>query len=213
MKFVHLSTQPNINKIRKSGLHMGDGRRGRGVYAVPLMMLEREGSWSADDKSSDQSVPLTSSTLWKWLVKHDRSNGRAIAVVFELPSRFWPVNVRLEVSNKFAREFLTRISSSPPAECLISDDIFDYVYAELEQHEFTDFDCEVLTHKGLGHLLNLYKESGARPWVRNDQSIEIIIRSPIPSSCIGRIVPLYQRNIIFKKKKERGDKHRAKRYE
>lgn len=45
MKFAHLSTQPNISKIRKSGLHMGDGRRGRGVYAVPLMMLEREGVW------------------------------------------------------------------------------------------------------------------------------------------------------------------------
>jgi len=174
MKFVHLAAQTNIDKIKKSGLHMRSGRRGRGVYAVPLIMLQREGGWNFEDKAADVSVDITSSTLWKWLVKRGRSNGRAVAVVFELPLRFWPIKTRLEVNSKFAKEFFDRLLASPPAECSIPYDSFDSIYSELEHHESADFDCEVHSPKGLGRLLHLYKASGARPWIRHDESIGLL---------------------------------------
>jgi hypothetical protein len=175
-------------------------------------MLEREEDTGALN-TPPQSVPLTSSTLWKWLVKRSNTNRKAIAVVFELPQSCWPINVRLEVTSKFAKEFLRAISVTSVEDCVIPKDAATLINDGLNRRGYADFDCEVLTPKGLGHLLHLYKESGARPWAQGDESIEIIIREPVPSSCIGRIVPMYQRNVTFKKKKEKGGKHRAGRYE
>lgn len=39
MKFVHLTPKKNIGKILKNGIHLGNGRRGRGVYAMPLINI------------------------------------------------------------------------------------------------------------------------------------------------------------------------------
>ncbi len=39
MKFVHLTPQPSISRVKRGGIRTGQGRRGRGVYAVPLMLL------------------------------------------------------------------------------------------------------------------------------------------------------------------------------
>lgn len=39
MKFVHLTPQPSISRVKRSGIRTGQGRRGSGVYAVPLMLL------------------------------------------------------------------------------------------------------------------------------------------------------------------------------
>jgi len=62
MKFVHLTPQPKIARITRNGIRLGIGRRGKGVYAVPLMLMQRISF--LDDDAAIEADPRSSTTLW-----------------------------------------------------------------------------------------------------------------------------------------------------
>ena len=62
MRFVHLTPQPMISRIRKNGIRLGGGRRGRGVYAVPLMLFGQV-ALTDDDRLIEADL-RSSMTLW-----------------------------------------------------------------------------------------------------------------------------------------------------
>lgn len=63
MKFVHLTEQPLIARIKKSGIRCGNGRRGRGVYAVPLMVVRRQ--LYRDDQANLPADPVWIPARWR----------------------------------------------------------------------------------------------------------------------------------------------------
>ena len=62
MKFVHLTDHKSIPRILRTGIRLGNGRHGRGVYAVPLTNLPRtpERNWYLVGHKYNTMCP----TLW-----------------------------------------------------------------------------------------------------------------------------------------------------
>lgn len=171
MKFLHHSFAENIGRILKDGLRMGDGQCGRGVYAVPMVLMPHIYAFNSRSNTWRMSHPVSSRLCWKWWLKRKKPNGRCCTVVFTLPERFWPVEVSVSMSPKIRKEFNSKFSQvEVDGRYVVSD-------AEL-----------------MGQLLHYWQKD-------DDHFIEVVIRHHVPPECIERIVPLYRTNKEFKKRK------------
>jgi hypothetical protein len=204
MRFVHLAPRSAVAGIRRNGLRLGDGRRGRGVYAVPLFRIRRSRPRApddADDDAVDISVPLTSGTVWRHTLGRLRApRSRPVAVVFALPRRCWPIDVFLEVAPLGAERLLEDLHDALSDDLAVTADDLAFVRRASRDGVCSDLKATIATGAALGKLLHLYVEYGARVWSRYDDQIEVVIRSPIPASAIESLRPLSRTNRTAKRR-------------
>lgn len=157
MLCVHLAPRSSIDGIIRNGLRLGRGRRGRGVYGIPLFALPRYAARQLEVEAVDESDPSTkhqpatrlvvlppltslpsqpSTDTWKWLFKRKRERGRAsyrrqrpVAIVFEPPAAHWPADMYFEIPWETAERVLG--PRTPP------DD--GYVIEQVEQMPFARY--------------------------------------------------------------------------
>lgn len=191
MKFVHLAPRSMIGRIKRNGIRAGRGRRGAGVYAVPLFKVSRENYRYDDDEPSYESDPLPSTDMWRPLFDERRGRGnRPVAIVFSLPDELWPIDLYLTITRDMAGSFS---DDSHPSESL-GYCIHPGALASLEEWAAIDLQIQVHNPSALGFLLNQWLEANPSVYEGFDDSIEAVIRAPVPASAIQRLVPLSQRN-------------------
>lgn len=193
MKFVHLSEQPLIARIKKSGIRCGDGRHGRGVYAVPLMVIRRI-AYREDDPHLPAD-PVSSSRLWSWLAGLGDRHRHFAAIIFHDTPAHWPAELYIELDAKTGCEWLPSLDSRlvTIAETHLQD--------VREAHEFKYMaTLQVTVHSaaGLGAVLHGLRIHGYAVWDDNDESIEVVFARPIPARSIVRVIPQYRSNKQFK---------------
>jgi hypothetical protein len=193
--------------IRRNGLRVGNGRRGRGVYAVPLFRIRRSRPRAPDDPDDDVvdfSAPLTSATLWRHtLWPSGAGRPRPVAIVFVVPRHCWPIDVFLEVGPLGAEALLDRVQAASSVDLVVTDESFAYVRGASRGGMLSDLMATIGSAEALGKLLHLYVDSGACAWSKFDDSIEVIVRHPIPPSAIVGLHPLSQRNREAKRRASR----------
>jgi len=205
MKFVHLAPRSRIGRIKRNGIRLGGGQRGRGVYAVPLIEVKRENYPYADEDPAYESEPLPTIDLWRWLFRKRRCRGnRPIAVIFTLPDNLWPVDLFLRVTHDMARTFLGVSQRSQSHGYLIPEgkvELLAEAFAFGCQHD--DLEIQVHSPSALGFLLNQWLEANPTIWFGCDDPLETVIRAPVPASSIQKLVPLSQRNRKAKVRRDR----------
>ena len=208
MRFIHLAPRSAIGRILRSGLRLGDGRRGKGIYAVPLFRIRRitfKRRDSVDRKDIDFSVPLSSATLWRDLFGGSRRHRgrRPIAVVFDLPSNCWPVDVYLEVGAANAGPLLRSLRRSSPKGLHVSAKAMEFVSSAAAAGFISDLEARAANTTAVGFLLRQWLASGASAWSRYDETVEVVIRGPVPETAVRRLVPLSRTNVKARARRER----------
>ncbi len=207
MRFIHLAPRSAIGLIRRNGLRFGGGRRGKGVYAVPLFRIRRmraKQPGEFDATRLDFSAPLSSMTLWDDLFNRRRHRGRRpVAVVFELPVHCWPVDVFLEVRVQQAEPFFRWLRRREENGLEISDEALKFVSTCAAQGFISDLEARAHNAGALGLLLRHFLAAGATAWSRYDETIEVVIRRPVPPAAIRKLVPLSQTNAKARVRRER----------
>ena len=198
MKFVHLTPQPNIARVKRSGIRSGSGRRGRGVYAVPLMLMQQV-SFIGDDRIV-ASEPRSSVTLWQWLAGSRNRHRNLAAIVFRTASDHWPADLYIELKPVVGTDWLTEIDAQ---FATIAEADLRVVRIAHSQGFSADLKLSVRNGSGVGKILHAVQSRGHAIWDHYDDSIEIIFQSPIASHLIERVTPLYRRNGQFKRDRDR----------
>lgn len=208
MRFVHLTPQPRISRIRKSGIRLGGGRRGRGVYAVPLILLEQE-AWVRDDRMVDgvphfwrniESDARTATTLWKWLAGRRGRHRRLAAVVFETRPHHWPASLYLELPPGYPTDWIQRL---PPAAVTFSAGDLERIQVAHRRDVFGDLKLIVQDDTALGYVVQALLSAGFKTWSRLDEKFELVFSSPINANLIQWVTPLYRTNQQFKQRRDR----------
>lgn len=200
MKFVHLTPQPNIGRIKRNGIHCGGGRRGRGVYAVPLMMMQQV--TCTDDDRIIPSDPRSSTTLWQWLSSGQQRHRNLAAVLFKSTQDHWPADLYVDIGPTIGVKWINALQA---CDIKVGDDEINFVEnANLEGYG-ANLHVSVLHESALGAAIWRIQQAGFTTWASCDDSIEIVFRSPIRASLIDRIVPLYRTNKQFKQDRRRSD--------
>ncbi len=186
---------------------MGNGRRGRGVYAVPLLLMARN---IIDPRRFKQDIgtPVTSGVLWKWLVREGLPNVRArpAAIVFTLASSHWPIDLYLTVGGRRLTEFLSDLKRLNEDQVEISSDDLARLQEACERGHWYTPRLTIHAADALGLVLHHYQRVCNINY-RYEDGVEAVIRKPGDRSQIERIVPLYRPNEEFKrvKKDERAE--------
>jgi hypothetical protein len=157
-----------------------------------------------DDESANEiilrSTPYTSSTLWKFLFGPGHGRQHAAAVVFSLPERLYPVELYIAANSPQHKAIGDGLTASGRS---------GYETAPLGVHagypDNVTFDHPYIIHndRGMGAVLREAGKVVDLPYLHGN--IQVVIRSPVPSSCIERIIPLYRTNRKFKRRKQ--DRH------
>ncbi len=198
MKFVHLTSQSNIGRIKRTGLRCGRGRRGRGVYAVPLMLLQRVSF--ANDDAVLPADPRSSINLWQWLRESDHRHRNLAAIVFSTSSVHWPADLYVELNPSIGTDWVKKIDSQN-AGAKQAD--LQFVRHAHQQNFFADLKLEVQNASGIGHVLQAMQSHGYETRDRYDESLEIVFPSSVPSKLIHSIRPLYRTSKQRKRDRER----------
>jgi hypothetical protein len=195
MMFVHLTTQSNIGKIKANGLKLGDGRRGRGLYAMPLLSLIKRNDIMG-------TIEFSSLSFWKWLIKERQKyaagQGKTCAVIFRLTEQHWPLMVYIDLSREQAERFIPAL---PEPNCKL----FTYnpsIKTFTKDLNYSNYilgtEYKVYSAKGIGKLFNIYKNLGCTPAIISD-CIEVVIPKTVSSDCIEKILAYYKTNDEFRK--------------
>jgi hypothetical protein len=192
MRFVHLAPRASVAAIRRNGLRLGDGQRGRGVYAVPFFEIRRETSKAPDEDTGgvDVSVPLSSTTIWRFLFDRDYGRSRPVAVVFSVPPRCWPIDVFLEVAPLGAERFLAGLEDALDEGLAVTPDTLAFVRDAARLGYSPELSAVIGSDVALGKLLHLWMASGVTVRSRYHELIEVVIRKPVPASAIERLLSL-----------------------
>ena len=203
MKFVHLTPRKNIALIKRNGIRRGTGRRGKGVYAMPLIMLSRDIDLRPREIDGKEivSAPISASRFWTRLfsINSQRWGTKAAAIVFSMPEHGWPVRLYIGLPSDVGIGVLDWMKKDPGRLRLVSEDDFYKCKEAFAKGWGAEVEMKVDSARLLGGLLHAYRASGGSAVCFDD--IELVIDTPIPSSCIERIVPLYQRNKEFRVKR------------
>ncbi|WOX04635.1 hypothetical protein [Microbulbifer pacificus] len=201
MKFIHLTPHSAIGNVKRNGIRRGDGRRGRGVYAVPLMMIQRVSHIQTNDCSRIiLGDPRSSVTLWKWLANVRSDYPNLAAVTFETNHEHWPGDLYINIGPSIGIEWIKKLTS---ADIVIEEKNLESVKKAHEQGYWAELAISVLRQSAIGIVLWHLQQAGFRTWARFDDSIEIVFRKPVKASLIDRITPLYRTNKQFKRELER----------
>ena len=218
MKFVHLAPQSKIAKIKRSGIRSGNGRRGRGTYATPLFFSSGQVFYEINDQENEYrwrqipSDPLSSSQIWKKTLfgKTGRSK-HAAAFVFSPSKKSWPAElfVQLDFDRQETIHWLEHMLEVHPNVSL--EYFFAGLTIELPTDNVIRFANSNLDYWGWSAKFVVQNENqvGAivtsliqlKSWCQSPYCIEVVFPTPIQSSRIERIVPLYRRSSDFKRKK------------
>jgi hypothetical protein len=198
MKFVHLTPQPNIARVKRNGIRSGNGRRGRGVYAVPLMLMQQVSL--IDDDTVVPADPRSSTTLWQWLAGLRDRHRNLAAIVFRTAPDHWPAELYIELKPVVGTDWVSEIDTQ---FATIAEADLQFVQNAHSQGFIADLKLSVRNGFGLGKLLHAVQSRGHTTWDQYDESIEIIFPFPIASHLIEWVTPLYRTNGQFKRDRER----------
>ena len=186
-----------IARVRRNGIRLGNGRRGKGVYAVPLMLMQRISF--IDDDTTIEADPRSSTSLWHWLSTLSSRHRNLAAVTFTTSSDHWPATLYLELKPDIGTDWLQNIETDTVN---ITDENLQFLRDAHRQQYMADLKVTVKTAVGLGKLLSAVQSAGLTTWDRYDETIEIIFPNPISSNLITRITPLYRTNKQFKQDRQ-----------
>lgn len=198
MKFVHLTPQPKIARVKRNGIRLGRGRRGKGVYAVPLMLMQRLSI--LDDDTVVEADARSSTTLWQWLSTLRHRHRNLAAVTFTTSADHWPAILYLELKPTIGTDWLQNAQSE---NINIADEDLQFVRNAHRQKFIADLKVTVGAAASLGRLLHAVQSAGLSTWDRYDETIEVVLPSPVPANLITRITPLYRTNKQFKQNRQR----------
>ncbi len=205
MKYVHLTPQPTLKHVLRNGIRCGGGRRGRGVYAVPLMMLpgsEYMLNSETDDVLFLDAGKQTSLTLWRWLRKYPKRHRNMAAVIFEAPQSAYPADLYLEINDYTfdPDKWLRGIPSQNVAydEDQVCEAVKLYKQAYEEAYCF-----RILNANGVGDVLHAHQATGSQPWSHFSESLEMVFRQRIDARHIVKTIALYK---TTRQHKQRRDK-------
>lgn len=210
MRFVHLAPRSVVGMIKKRGLHLGDGRWGRGVYAVPLLRVPRfrpkdstNDLWTWDE--TDLSTPVTSGDLWKWLFSEGRPRGlRPIAVIFETPSECWPADLYLDMPNDVGAKLIPYLQRTRIEGVEVSSECLRWSARAIEEEgAWTWLEARIFSERALGTLLNRFLTCGGRLGSAWNEGLQFVIRRPVPKKAIVRLVALSQTNVEARRRRHR----------
>lgn len=198
MKFVHLSTQPKIARVKRNGIRLGRGRRGKGVYAVPLMLMQRLSF--LDKNTVIEANPRSSALLWHWLSTLSHRHRNLAAVTFKTSADHWPATLYIELRPAIGTRWLEK-AESPGIK--IEDEDLTFVRDAHQQQCIADLKVTLDTPASLGSLLHAAQSAGLSTWDRYDETIEVVLPAPVRPDLITQITPLYRTNKEFKQDRQR----------
>lgn len=197
VKFVHLTEQPLIARVKISGIRCGNGRRGRGVYAVPLMRFSRV--FYREDEPHLPADPMSSTKLWSWLAEVGRHRHLA-AVVFRATPAQWPANLYLEIAPKVGTGWLQHVDRR---EVSVAESHLQWIRQAHADGLFPTLELTVHSESGLGKVMHALHANGHTVWDGNNEGVEIVFPNPIPARAIVRVLPLYRSNQQFRQLERR----------
>jgi hypothetical protein len=198
MKFVHLTPQPNIGRIKRNGIHLGGGRRGRGVYAVPLMLMEQR--VSQDDDRQLHTVPRPLTTLWQWLSEYASRHRNLAAVIFEDSEQHWPLALHMHLYRDIGFDWLLEM---PLAHVPANTEMMATAREAHAKGNSLCLDLSIPDPKTLGTVMHQLQSRDYRSRAKYDDDFELVLPASVPSRSIERIVPLYRTNKRFMRERER----------
>jgi hypothetical protein len=198
MKFVHLTPRRNVSRICRNGIRRGNGLRGRGVYAVPLLTLPQYAADLDECHRYDESCSslkcgdMSSTKLWKSHLFGGHKNRRGsefASIVFELSAMHWP----LMMFASWPDETYEALRLDQPEG---TEQPWNLLAAGKHAigWNYNELGFLVKSPRGLGSLLNRFRESGRILAALGDDWLEIVIPSSIPACNICRIVSYYERS-------------------
>jgi len=109
MKFIHLTERKNIGLIRRNGIRKGNGRRGRGVYTIPLFFISKElyldpVRWVKSPAT--ESDMLSTGKFWGLLSTERIGKSKSAAIVFSLTDEHWPISLYIFLRSKTGLKFI-----------------------------------------------------------------------------------------------------------
>jgi hypothetical protein len=194
MKFIHLAPRRSVARIAKNGLRAGNGIRGRGVYAIPLMQFPQfsDGKEWRYHEGVESFIcsSMSAVKLWKSQLFGGNSNRRDssfASVVFKLSEDHWPVRVFLggwpeDQFNRF-------LSPDFPLDGTDWKVVGQGGWLNYNELEFI-----AQSPQGLGLLMKRYRETGRILAAYCDDYLEVVINSRIPARNIVRIVAHYEQS-------------------
>lgn len=175
MKFVHLTPQSQLGRVTRNGIRLGNGRGGRGVYAVPLLLLQRL-TW-LDDDTVIEADPRSSTTLWHWLSTLRQRHRHLAAVTFTTSADHWPATLYLTLTAAVGTSWLQNIKADT---IHITEENLKFVRDAHRERYLADLKVTVRTAAGLGQLLSVVQAAGLTTWDRYDETIELLFPSQSP---------------------------------
>ncbi|MDC3955329.1 hypothetical protein [Polyangium jinanense] len=205
MLFAHLAPSNAVGRIKRNGLRQGGGRRGRGVYCIPLFDIPR---WSFRAEQEEEhfllSTPSTSLTLWKGLFRYTRrKKDRPIAVLFRPPPGCWPADLYVELESDNAEPVLRGLDAALSAELTITEDVRSFVTSTARQGFGADLTVKVHGPAGVGLVVNQLVRAGGAAFHLFDETVELVFRRSVPARCIDRLIPLDRTVRAAREAKER----------
>lgn len=67
----------------------------------------------------------------------------------------------------------------------------------------SDLEARAANPTAVGFLLREWLASGASAWSRYDETVEVVIRGPVPETAVRRLVPLSRTNVKARARRER----------
>lgn len=196
MKFVHLTPQPLVSKVKKNGIRCGDGLRGKGVYAVPLMLIPCIAY--KDLRNPDRTVPMSSINLWlKTLQTRHR---HLAAVIFKTKEEQWPAPLWVSANNSVTSDSILE-KLKQYAE--IDEEDEDWVRKIHNEGWCCELKLHVHTPNNLGKIMNLILDAGLSTLTRYAESVEMVFPSPIKPDQIDKIIACYPSNKDFKRRRRK----------
>jgi hypothetical protein len=200
MKFVHLTPQPNISRIRRNGIRLGAGRRGRGLYAVPLMLLPLV-DFTEDDRPIS-GEKRSSGTLWRWLRTYSNRHRNLAAVVFGDSDSHWPAELYLELCPQNGTDWLNNLNSPG---VMVDGKHLDFVRDAIQSGLGANLKVTLHCSTALGLVMKAVQSCGIGTTQQYDESIEVVLPNSVPAKLIERIVPLYRTNKQFRQDRQQRD--------
>jgi hypothetical protein len=184
----------------RNGLRLGAGRRGRGLYCVPLFELRYpdQVNWNWPPASRARrplSEPRSSAHLWRWMGAGAAHRRHTAVVVFEALAAAWPADLYLLAPGRrgramvsLARELELEFEREPPQ--------LDYRAGRWGGAAAAipgDLRVCVPNVRALGRLLAAFKPriEASADLYEHLTALELVFRAPQPARCIRKVVPLY----------------------
>lgn len=215
MLFVHLAPRDAISRIKKDGISPSRaGRRGRGVYCVPLLLATQktfmEKTGIIDEHGFDNgamlvTTPTSTTSQWKWLFRRYYSRGfRPMAVVFRVPVSSFPIRGIFEVWPPDSRRYVDAVVKHRDlgSSSILNDERM-ITTKSLDQSGF-DLIVRFPHEQAIGSLLSEWTDYGWKPRIGvGTDEIEFVIPNRIPPECIVSVHALSTTNVKWKERKER----------